>query len=64
MAVELNPLDSAVQIKYEMGIDPTSGNTKYSNRTLTGFSPDADDNDIWDIVLAIAICKNLHWLAL
>lgn len=52
MALEVRPMTSSVQIKYDLGIDE-DGRRKTKTRTLTGVKVDAADQDVYDIANSI-----------
>lgn len=63
MALEVRPKTSALQIKYNLGIDE-NGRRKTKTRTLTGIKVDAADQDVYDIVSSIIALQQLPVLSL
>lgn len=63
MALEVRPKTSALQIKYNLGIDE-NGRRITKTRTLTGIKVDAADQDVYDIVSSIIALQQLPVLSL
>lgn len=53
MPLQVQPLDSKLKLKYEIGTDD-NGNPKYSTRTYSGIKPAAEDQDVYDVAVAFA----------
>jgi hypothetical protein len=53
MAVEVNPVDSRLRLRLEVGQD-AQGNPRYSTRTYSGVKTGASDQDVYDIAVMLA----------
>lgn len=53
MSLEVQPLDSRLKLKYEIGLDD-EGRPKHSTRSYSGIKAAAADQDVFDVAVAFA----------
>lgn len=53
MPVILNPFDSSIQLKFNVGVDD-EGNPILKTKTLSGIKNSASDQDLMDVAQALA----------
>ena len=53
MPLQVQPMGSRLRIRYEVGLDD-EGNPRYSTRTYSGVKPTADDQDTYDVAVALS----------
>ncbi|MGL6106417.1 DUF1659 domain-containing protein [Romboutsia sp.] len=49
MAVVVTSNPSGLKLKFNLGVDQVSGKTIYKTRTFSSISPDATDQDVFDV---------------
>ena len=53
MPLQVQPMDSRLRIRYEVGLDD-NGNPRYSTRTYSGVKPTAGDQDVYDVAVVLS----------
>lgn len=53
MAVIINPMDSKLKIKYQIGVDD-NGNSKYKTKTYSNIKTEAMDEDVFAVAQSLA----------
>lgn len=63
MALEVNPRESALRIRFETGVD-AQGNPTYATRTYSNIKTGAADQDVYDVAVILTALQVLPVVAI